>query len=142
MTQTREERAEYMRRYREQHRDELQAQRKLWWEANAALDRERSRRQYYERKAQMGADLAEERRIERNLRAARAAGLDDLDAWRAVLLAERERALRGPSALYGGRFGQIIAEVAAMQARALPDWQPAAGDTALIDGGWDYEEAV
>lgn len=146
MPRTKQAARAYNQRYQAEHRDEMRAKNRAWRAAHLDEARAHHRRAKAIRRAELGDAYAEERRIDRNLRAARRAGLSELDAWRAVLLAERERALFGPTALYGGRFQQLIADAQAARERQAQraDWQPVGGDTAAIsDDGWDWiEEAL
>lgn len=43
MAWTKEERAEYMKRYRQEHREELNASKRYWYRLNLERERERSR---------------------------------------------------------------------------------------------------
>lgn len=148
MAQTKEERAAYMRRYQERHAERLKAYQREWYEANRDQKIARSHENRQARKERLGENHIELRRISRNLRFGRSNGLTEDEAWQFAIACECELALFGKNALRGGRLKELIAETISLrEANARIDerqtrWGAPAGDSAIVDDGYDEWEAA
>jgi hypothetical protein len=148
VAQTKAEIAEYNRAYREAHADKLKALRMEWYEAHRESQLAPARERSQARKERIGPHYAEARRIERNLRVGRRAGLTETEAWWFALQCEAERNQHGENALRGVGKTQalitaIIEDRPVLAKLDAARWAAPTGDQAavVVDDGYELEDA-